>query len=83
VKKLARIIYDGSHKVGEELARTLIEAAEKSVGSHQPMAVRIAPTRAQFARFLGECLKPETRWRSEVNSNCRYRFLNCQTTALC
>jgi transposase len=29
VKKLARIIYDGSHKVGEELARTLIEAAEK------------------------------------------------------
>jgi transposase len=32
VKKLARIIYDGSHKVGEELARALIEAAEKSVG---------------------------------------------------
>jgi hypothetical protein len=24
-----------------------------------------------------------TRWRSEVNSNCRYRFLNCQTTASC
>jgi hypothetical protein len=33
VKKLARIIYDGSHKVGEKLARTLIEAAERSVGS--------------------------------------------------
>jgi len=24
-----------------------------------------------------------TRWRSEVNSNCRYRFLNCQTTTSC
>jgi len=24
-----------------------------------------------------------TRWRSEVNSNCRYRFLNCRTTASC
>ena len=33
VKKLARIVYDGSHKIGEELARTLIEAAAKSVGS--------------------------------------------------
>ena len=43
VKKLARIIYDGSHKVGEELARTLIEAAEKSVGTHhsEPYRLRI------------------------------------------
>jgi transposase len=43
VKKLARIIYDGSHKVGEELARSLIEAAEKSVGSHhsEPYRLRI------------------------------------------
>jgi len=43
VKKLARIIYDGSHKVGEELARTLIEAAERSVGNHhsEPYRLRI------------------------------------------
>src|SRR6266478_1509862 len=43
VKKLARIVYDGSHKVGEELARSLIEAAEKSVGSHhsEPYRLRI------------------------------------------
>ncbi len=43
VKKLARIIYDGSHKVGEELARTLIEAAEKAVGTHhsEPYRLRI------------------------------------------
>src|SRR5713101_1053635 len=33
-KKLARIVYDGSHKIGEELARALIVAAEKSVGAH-------------------------------------------------
>src|SRR5258708_9113285 len=39
VKKLARIIYDGSHKVGEELARTLIDAAEKSVGVITPSLI--------------------------------------------
>jgi transposase len=42
VKKLARIIYDGSHKVGEELACTLIEAAEKYVGGHASPTVRSA-----------------------------------------
>jgi hypothetical protein len=43
VRKLARIIYNGTHKVGKELARTLIEAAEKSVGSHhsEPYRLRI------------------------------------------
>src|SRR5215472_8472863 len=34
VKKLAKLVYDGSHHVGEELARTLIEAAKQSVGAH-------------------------------------------------
>jgi transposase len=43
VKKLARIVYDGSHKIGEELARALIEAAEKSVGAYhsEPYRMRI------------------------------------------
>jgi hypothetical protein len=43
VKKLARIVYDGSHKIGEELARVLIEAAANSVGSHhsEPYRLRI------------------------------------------
>jgi transposase len=34
VKKLARLVYDGCHSVGEGLARTLIEAAKQSVGAH-------------------------------------------------
>jgi transposase len=43
VKKLARIVYDGSHKIGEELARALIEEAANSVGSHhsEPYRLRI------------------------------------------
>jgi transposase len=43
VRKFARIVYDGSHKIREELGRTLIEAAEKSVGSRhsEPYRVRI------------------------------------------
>jgi transposase len=32
VRKLARLCYDGRHKVGEELARALIETAQRSVG---------------------------------------------------
>jgi len=43
VKKLARIVYDGSHKIGEELARALIDEAANSVGSHhsEPYRLRI------------------------------------------
>jgi transposase len=43
VKKLARIVYDGSHKIGDELARDLIQAAENSVGAYhsEPYRLRI------------------------------------------
>jgi hypothetical protein len=43
-----------------------------------PMGRPITATGAQFAHFRGERLKPETRWRSGVDSNSRYRFLNWQ-----
>jgi hypothetical protein len=36
-----------------------------------PMGRAIAAIHAQFAHFHGERLKPETRWRSAVNSNSR------------
>ena len=36
-----------------------------------PMGRAIPATHAQFAHFLGERLKPETGWRSEMNSNPR------------
>jgi hypothetical protein len=41
-----------------------------------PMGVRIGPTRAQFAHFPGECLKPETGWRmtqSDANRSTQSR----------
>jgi transposase len=34
VRKLARLVYDGHHQIGDELARTLIETAQQSVGAH-------------------------------------------------
>jgi hypothetical protein len=37
----------------------------------------------QHPNLSGESPTCQTLWRSEVNSNCRYRFLNCQTTASC
>ena len=38
-----------------------------------PMGRAHRPTRAQFAHFPGECLKPKTRWRSGEDSNSRFR----------
>jgi len=41
LKRLARMRYDGRHRVGEELARTLLEAAKVSVGQHHGEAYRL------------------------------------------
>lgn len=40
-KRLAQLRYDGRHKVGPELARQLIEAAQRSVGSHHGEPYRL------------------------------------------
>ncbi len=40
-KKLAKYRYDGVHIVGDDLARSLIEAAKVSVGHHHGVAYRI------------------------------------------
>lgn len=40
-KRLAQLRYDGRHKVGPELARELIEAAQRSVGRHHSEPYRI------------------------------------------
>lgn len=41
VRRLARLCYDGRHRVGEELACSLIEAAKVSVGHHHGFAYRL------------------------------------------
>jgi transposase len=41
VKRLAALRYDGHHQVGLELARTLIDAARRSVGRHHGPAYRL------------------------------------------
>ena len=41
VRRLARLCHDGRHRVGEELARSLIEAAKASVGHHHGFAYRL------------------------------------------
>jgi len=40
-KKLAKLVYDGRHAVGEELARALCAEAERSVGAHHGPAYRL------------------------------------------
>lgn len=41
LRRLARLCYDGRHRVGEELARSLIDAAKVSVGHHHGFAYRV------------------------------------------
>lgn len=41
VRRLAGLRYDGRHRVGDELAQTLIDAAARSVGRHHGEAYRI------------------------------------------
>lgn len=40
-EKLARLVYDCCHQVGEELAHALIEAATQSVGAHHGEPYRL------------------------------------------
>ena len=40
-RRLASLRYDGRHRVGDELARTLLDAAARSVGRHHAEAYRI------------------------------------------
>jgi len=40
-KKLAKLTYDGRHRVGEEIAKALVETAKVSVGRHHGLAYRV------------------------------------------
>jgi len=40
-KRLAKLCYDGRHKVGEDIAKELVEAAKTSVGRHHGPAYRV------------------------------------------
>jgi transposase len=40
-KRLAKLCYDGRHKVGEEIAKGLVETAKVSVGRHHGPAYRV------------------------------------------
>lgn len=40
-RPLSKLVYDGRHKVGPELARQLTEAAKRSVGQHHDEAYRL------------------------------------------
>jgi transposase len=40
-KRLAKLCYDGRHKVGEEIAKGLVDAAKVSVGRHHGPAYRV------------------------------------------
>jgi hypothetical protein len=73
-EKLASIIYDGSHEVGEDLSRTVIEAAEKSVGGHHSEPYRLSVPRQPFLPTC--CLTKNV--TLAVSSNCLFPDINYQ-----
>jgi hypothetical protein len=82
----ARTLRSPTAGTGTELVahREEIEGMRRSsTFERSPVPVSRANRRAHphFAHFPREYLKPETRWRSELNSNSRFRFLNWQTRA--
>jgi hypothetical protein len=48
-----------------------------------PRITQMSPQAHAIPPFERRIRKDATRWRSKVNSNCRYWFLNCQTTPFC
>jgi transposase len=55
VRKLARLTYDGRHRVGETLTRALIEGAKVSVGNHhsEPYQLHVKYTCADIELLRG------------------------------
>ncbi len=41
LKRLSKLCYDGRHRVGDELAKALLDAAKGSVGAHHGQAYRV------------------------------------------
>ena len=64
-----------------EIRRVLPANYRKVLFSGAVEHLNKAATARYFGQLSGESLETRTRWRREVNSNCRYRFLNCQTRA--
>jgi hypothetical protein len=65
---------------GEKFGETASSRQERQFSG----VLRIAQSPAHGAISLIASENPQTfktAWRSEVNSNCRYRFVNSQTTA--
>jgi hypothetical protein len=82
----ARTLRSPTAGIGTELVahREEIEGMRRSsTFERSPVPVSRANRRAHahFAHFPREYLKPETRWRSGLDANSRYRFLNWQTKA--
>jgi len=71
VRSVAQIVYDGRHRVGEELARALIAAAKQSVGQHHgPIYAREVKYFCEDIRILRERLREiDDDLRSQVDQH--------------
>ena len=78
---LSCVGHDGTASLANrDFSRVLRANQQKAVFSGAAKSADDAAIARYFAVLKGVSPEIGTRWRSEVNSNCRYRFLNCQTT---
>jgi hypothetical protein len=66
--------------VGAKVAERIVRELRDKIGGAKQL--NEAATARYFGQLSGESPETGTRWRSEVNSNCQYRFVKSQTTAL-
>ena len=82
--KVLTVLEQKGHKViTVEPHYTVASLEPRARATSQSSTLERIGARGSFAHLSRESGIFETGWRSEVNSNCRYRFLNCQTTASC
>lgn len=67
VRSVAQLVYDSRHKIGEELARTLIEAAKRSVGQHQ------GPVYARQVKYFCEDIRILRERIAEIDDDLRHQ----------
>jgi hypothetical protein len=67
----------GAISVGGAPSIAIVDTAPLRASTKVRAQSKMARTRADFGRLSKRCKKRWTEWWREVNSNCRYRFLNC------
>jgi transposase len=67
VRSVAQLVYDGRQEIGTDLARTLIDAAKRSIGQHQ------GPIYARQVKYYCEDIRVLCQRLAEIDDDLRHQ----------